>query len=293
MHNSALLWGFVDSVQAAHHTGNASRYPGSRLDIAMLMPRIERRHGGGPARLQCRPAQARNFLFRMNIKPILRGLPILLSLAALGFVVHWSGLGEMLDQGWIDREVRGKGFAGELLFVGIGALAIGVGFPRQLVSFMSGYAFGFLYGTWLALVATLLGCAGGFFYARLFARSLVAHHLGGRIARVDGFVRDNPFTMTLLIRLLPVGSNLATNLAGGVSSVPALPFLLGSGLGFVPQTAVFALVGSGVSVDPLWRIGLGTVLFVVSGVLGIYLYQSLRRNKVYDEGLEREIEDRI
>ncbi|MDD5364920.1 MAG: VTT domain-containing protein [Gallionellaceae bacterium] len=226
----------------------------------------------------------------MNFKLILRGLAVLLSLAAIGFLVQWSGLGDMLDQGWVDREIRGKGLNGELLFLGIGILATAVGFPRQIISFMGGYAFGFLQGTLLGLLATVLGCAATFIYARLFGRALVAHRLGGRIAKVDAFVRDNPFTMTLLIRLLPVGSNVATNLAAGVSSVAALPFLFGSAAGFIPQTAVFALVGSGVSVDPVWRIGLGTVLFVVSGVLGVYLYRSLRHGKVYDEELEHEME---
>ncbi|TCJ18501.1 TVP38/TMEM64 family protein [Parasulfuritortus cantonensis] len=226
----------------------------------------------------------------MNLKLILRGLAVLLSLAAIGFLVRWSGLGDMLDQGWIDREVRGQGLTGELLFIGIGTLATAVGFPRQVISFMGGYAFGFLQGTLLGTLATVLGCAAAFVYARLFGRSLVAHRLGGRIAKVDAFVRDNPFTMTLLIRLLPVGSNIATNLAAGVSSVAALPFLLGSAAGFVPQTAVFALVGSGVSVDPVLRIGLGVVLFVVSGALGVYLYRSLRHGRVYDEELEHEME---
>jgi uncharacterized membrane protein YdjX (TVP38/TMEM64 family) len=227
----------------------------------------------------------------MSIKPLLRGLPILLSLAAIGFLVQWSGLGDMLDQGWIDREVRGKGLDGELLFIGIGTLATAVGFPRQVISFMGGYAFGFLYGTLLGVLATLLGCISTFFYARLFGRALLANRLGGRIAKIDAFVRDNPFTMTLLIRLLPVGSNVATSLAAGLSSVAALPFLLGSAAGFVPQTAIFALVGSGVSVDPVWRIGLGTVLFVVSGALGVYLYRTLRHGKVYDEDLDRKLAD--
>lgn len=226
----------------------------------------------------------------MNFKTLLRGLPVLISLAVIGLIVQQTHLGDMLDQGWIDREVRGKGLSGELLFVGIGLLATAVGIPRQVISFMGGYAFGFLEGTLLGALATVLGCATTFYYARLFGRGLVAERLSGRIARIDAFVSDNPFTMTLLIRLLPVGSNVATSLAAGLASVSAMPFLLGSAVGFIPQTAVFALVGSGVSVDPVWRIGLGVVLFVVSGALGVYLYRRLRHGKVYDEDLERKLD---
>lgn len=225
----------------------------------------------------------------MNPKVILRGLVVLLSMAAIGFLINQTHLGDLLNQGWIDREVRGKGLSGEMLFLAAGTLFTAIGLPRQVIAFMGGYAFGFLAGTLWGLLAAVLGCAASFFYARLLARSFIAKRLAGKIAHVDNFVRDNPFTMTLLIRLLPVGSNVATNLAGGVSSVAAMPFLVGSAAGYLPQTAIFALVGSGVNVDPTWRIGLGVVLFVASGILGVYLFRRLRHGRHYDVELEREI----
>jgi uncharacterized membrane protein YdjX (TVP38/TMEM64 family) len=227
----------------------------------------------------------------MNWRIVLHGLGVLGSLVIIGFLVRLSGLGDILDERWIDQEVRGKGLAGELLFLGVGGLATAVGFPRQVIAFMGGYAFGFLYGTGLGLLAALLGCIAAFFYARLFGRSLLAERLSGRIRQVDSFVSGYPFSMTLLIRLLPVGSNALTNLAAGISSVASLPFLLGSAIGYIPQTAVFALVGSGINVDPAWRIGIGVLLFVVSGVLGVYLYRRLRHGRVYDSELERKLDD--
>lgn len=223
----------------------------------------------------------------MNWRAILRGLPILLTLAGIGLLVEYTQLGDMLDQRWIDNEVRGKGLQGELLFLGIGAMATAVGLPRQIVAFMAGYAFGFLQGTLLALVAAVGGCIVAFYYARLFGRSLVATRFSGRVRRLDNFIRDNPFTMTLLIRLLPAGNNLVTSLAGGVSSAAAAPFIAGSAVGYLPQTLVFALVGSGVSVDPGWRIAVGVALFIVSGALGIYLYRRLRHGRTYDETLDK------
>jgi len=226
----------------------------------------------------------------MKLRLILRGLPILLSLVVIGYLVEVSNLGDILDQRWVDARIRGQGLTGELLFLGIGALATGVGFPRQIIAFMAGYAFGFVGGTALALVATVLGCAASFYYARLLGRRLIGHRLSGRIKKMDDFIREHPFSMTLLIRLLPIGNNLATSLTGGLSSAPAGAFILGSGIGYIPQTAVFALVGSGISVDPGWRIGLGVVLFVISGMLGVYLYRRLRHGKSYDEALDRELD---
>ncbi len=222
----------------------------------------------------------------MNARLLLRGLPVLLSLAVLGMLVEHFQLFSLFGTDWLEREIRGQGWRGEASFIALAALAMTVGLPRQVVAFAAGYAFGLVQGTLIALIATVLSCIAAFYYARLFGRALIAPRLSGRIARVDAFVREHPFSMTLLIRLLPAGHNLSTNLAAGLSSVAAPPFVLGSALGYLPQTVVFALVGSGVGVDPFWHLLLGVLLFILSGALGLYLYRRLRQGRVYDEALE-------
>lgn len=212
----------------------------------------------------------------LGAKSLVKGLVMIASLAAIGFGLNALGLGQALDTHWLDDEVVGHGLHGMAVFIGIGAVLAAVGVPRQLVAFGGGYAFGLWEGTLIALVAVTAGCVLAFFYARLLGRSLVAHRFGRRIGRLDAFLRSNPFSMTLLIRFLPVGSNVVTNLAAGVSSVPALPFIGGSAAGYVPQTVIFALLGTGVQVDPALRISLSVALFVASAVLGVALYRRAR-----------------
>ena len=84
------------------------------------------------------------------------------------------------------------------------------------VAFAGGTAFGALAGTQLSIAATVLGCATSFFYARLVGRDWARRRLSGRLARVDRFLAENPFTATLTLRLLPVGNNLALNLLAGL-----------------------------------------------------------------------------
>ncbi|MBI5039875.1 MAG: TVP38/TMEM64 family protein [Gammaproteobacteria bacterium] len=225
------------------------------------------------------------------LKPriFLNGLLLIATLVGIAYLFEVTSLSSMLDKGWIDSEVRGKGMAGELLFLGMGAVATAIGAPRQAISFLAGYAFDLAWGTALGVTATVGGCVISFFYARWFGRSLVAARFPDRIQRIEDFIRDNTFSMTLLIRLLPMGSNLVTNLAAGVTRVRAVPFVLGSALGYIPQTLVFALVGSGISLDPLFRIGLGVALFLISGVLGIYLFRKFRHGRHLDAQLEHEL----
>lgn len=226
----------------------------------------------------------------MKIGALVRGLILLLSLVAFGYLLQASGIRELLDTQWIDQDIKGQGLQGELLFIAIGLIVTAIGLPRQVVGFLGGYAFGFVLGSVLTLVATVGGCIAAFYYARLLGRAPVQARYSEKVRRIDDFLHDNTFSMTLLIRMLPVGSNLITNLAAGVSSARALPFFSGSAVGYLPQTMIFALVGSGISVDPAFRIVLGTVLFVASGVLGAMLYRRHRHNHTLGRDIDVEID---
>jgi uncharacterized membrane protein YdjX (TVP38/TMEM64 family) len=211
------------------------------------------------------------------IKPYLKGLVLIVSLVAVGYGLKAAGLSDLFDTAWVDAEVKGKGLRGDLVFLAMGAAVTAVGFPRQAVAFLGGYAFGFAEGSLLATAAATMGCVIAFAYARLLGRGFVQRHFGRRIAKFDAILADRPFLTTLLIRFLPVGSNVATNLVAGVSRVPGVPFVLGSAAGYLPQTIVFVLIGSGVHIDPAFRIGLGAALFVASAAMGVYLIRHLRR----------------
>jgi uncharacterized membrane protein YdjX (TVP38/TMEM64 family) len=225
----------------------------------------------------------------MKIRTYLPGLVFLATLVAIGYVIESGMLRGLLSQDWIDREVRGKGIPGELLFIAVGGVATAVAVPRHIVSFLGGYAFGLGPGTLLALAATEFGCLLTFFYGRLVGRPLVSARLGSRVRRIEDFLAANPFSMTLLIRLLPVGNNFATSLAAGVSRVPGRPFLLGSLLGYLPQTFVFTLAGSGVEMGGGLRVALAVLFFVVSGAIGIWLYRRYRHGKTLGEDVEESL----
>lgn len=227
----------------------------------------------------------------VKVRTYLPGLVFLVTLAAVGYVVEEGLLLNFLSEDWIDREVRGKGVSGELLYLAVAGVATAIAVPRHIISFLGGYAFGVGLGTALALAATEIGCVLVFFYGRFVGRPLVSERIRARVRRIEDFLASNPFSMTLLIRLLPVGNNFATCLAAGVSRVPPRPFLLGSLVGYIPQTFVFALAGSGVELGAHLRIAVAALFFVVSGTIGIWLYRKYRHGKSLGEDVEKAIEE--
>lgn len=161
------------------------------------------------------------------------------------------------------------------------SLACAIGIPRQVVAYAAGLGFGLWQGVALALAAEVLGCAADFSWARLVARDWAARRIRGRLARLDAALARQPFTLTLVLRLLPVGSNIALNLLAGVSAVAAGPFLLASAVGYVPQTVVFTLLGTGVAVGEGTRVAVAIGLFAAATVLGLVL---MRRTRALQTG---------
>ena len=213
----------------------------------------------------------------MNSRVIFKGLALILSLALLGYLFKLTDLGHSINEDWINQHVRRHGMQGMLVFLVMGAILTAVGLPRQIIAFLGGYAFSVLLGTLLGALAALFGGILTFSYARWFGKGLLRTKLGDRARRFDAFIGQHPFAMTLLIRLLPLGNNALTNLAAGISSIRPLVFFSSTFIGYLPQSLIFALVGSGVHVAPAWKLGGAVGLFLISGALGAYLYHRHRQ----------------
>jgi uncharacterized membrane protein YdjX (TVP38/TMEM64 family) len=189
------------------------------------------------------------------------------ALPMLGAASAQSTLAGLLAQG---------GVRGPAMFLILATLLTAIGLPRQVPAFVAGYAFGPWYGTAIALVASVMACSLDFIWARALGRDFVQRRFGTALRKVDGLLAARPFIATLTLRLLPVGSNLLLNLAAGLTSVRAVPFLAGSAIGFIPQTVIFALIGQGSAPSHAHVLAIGAGMFVASAIFGILL---LRRSK--------------
>ena len=220
----------------------------------------------------------------MGGRLIVRGLLVIVVLSLASYLLE-----DLVDESWIDTYVRGHGVPGELLFLLTGWLLTSIGLSRQLVAFLGGYAFGFLPGVLLVSLAIVAGCITTFYVARYLLCNFLLRHFADRLDKISRFVRANTFSMTLLIRLLPLGNNGVVNIAAGVSGARSVPFFLGSALGYLPQTLIFALVGSGTGVDRFWQVAVAMALFVVAALLGAMLYRKNRHGLSLGSQLDREL----
>lgn len=196
-----------------------------------------------------------------------------------------------VQQGWLDfitdknlvaSYLHSHGVTGLIEITLAGALFTGVGAPRQLLAFVLGFALDGLHGTLLSTLAAALGASGCFFTARWLLRTSLAQRFGQRMRQFDQLFRQQTLLKVLMVRLLPVGSNLVTNLVAGSSEIRFAPFLVGSTLGYLPQMLVFALAGAGIGHANQYQLMLSVTLFVIASLIGAYLYHHHRSKSLAD-----------
>ncbi|MBX2823474.1 MAG: VTT domain-containing protein [Gammaproteobacteria bacterium] len=182
-------------------------------------------------------------------------------------------LDEIIDHDKVASLITRYGVTGVLAFVFVGVGFTAVGLPRQLMAFIGGYTFGFLPGVLLGTLAAIGGCLLTFSLSRYCLRGWVGERFARVVNTLNGMIRQDPFLKIVVLRLQPFGTNLATNLAAGVTDIPARVFIASSLLGYIPQMVVFALTGSGVRVQSSTQVGISIALFALSLLLAAILYR--------------------
>lgn len=206
--------------------------------------------------------------------------------AVVVVVIHYL---PNFDEDALALYVRDKGVFGVVVYIAFTAVGSALGLPRQGLSFVAGYAFGAFFGLLYATVGAALGCAMSFFITRRFGKPFLPKRFAMRMKRFDEFVSASPFTMTLTVRCMPFGNNALTNVLAGMSSIPALGFIGGSFVGYIPQNFIFSLLGSGMRVDPFWRVLASAVLFAMALGIGLFLFR--RHKAAFNEADKKEISE--
>lgn len=163
------------------------------------------------------------------------------------------------------RTTENLGWAGPAAFVLAAALLTAVGLPRLVLCSLAGALFGFAWGLLWGQLGTLLGAYATFAVARRSGRQL-AFERWPRMQRFAGLLAERGILAVLVMRQLPL-SSFYVNLFLGLTAVRHGEFLIGSGIGFLPEAVPATLIGAGVAQGELGPslqyLALAAVAFVV------------------------------
>jgi uncharacterized membrane protein YdjX (TVP38/TMEM64 family) len=131
-------------------------------------------------------------------------------------------------------------------FVLIYALAVAFSLPGGAVMTVAGgFMFGQVLGTAYAVVAATLGATALFLIARTALGDLLRARAGPAIKRMEAGFQENALSYLLVLRLIPLFPFWLVNLVPAFLGVSLRSFVIGTFLGIIPGTFVFATIGAG------------------------------------------------
>lgn len=181
----------------------------------------------------------------------MRAILVLVGVAGLVALSHAAGLADRL--GDLSRFARrhASGPLGPAGFVLGSACLVAIGVPRLAFPALGTVVFGFAGGLLWSMAGTILGSYLSFLAIRVAGRKwALARIAGTRLAPlVDR--RHSPAGV-FAIRQVPISGGIVTAYLS-ISSVSHAAFLIGSCLGFLPESIAVAAVASGLASDSIVR----------------------------------------
>ncbi|MCK7512122.1 MAG: TVP38/TMEM64 family protein [Desulfobacterales bacterium] len=120
--------------------------------------------------------------------------------------------------------------------------------PEAAVLTLAG---GAIFGAVMGTVWVNIGATAGAFLAFLLARHLlrdwVMKRFGEKLKEFDRGLTENGLSYLLFLRLVPLFPFFLVNLASGMTGLPARTYLLGTMVGILPGSFVYANAGASIA----------------------------------------------
>ena len=178
---------------------------------------------------------------------------IALALVALLLALRFSGLGEWLSFETLARHrvtlsgwVSGHPLLSAGAFVAIYTVVAALALPGAVwLTLGGGFLFGAALGTALTVAGATMGATLLFLFAQRVFGADALQKLGPKAEGLARGIQANAWSYLLVLRLVPLFPFFLVNLVPAFCGVRPAVFIVTTGLGIIPGTAVFALSGAG------------------------------------------------
>ena len=134
-----------------------------------------------------------------------------------------------------------------LTYAGVYALAIALSVPGgALLTIAGGFLFGSVVATILVVLAATLGATLVFLIAKTTLGDPLRARAGPFLKRMEAGFQEDAFNYLLVLRLIPLFPFWIVNLVPAFLGVPLRTYVLGTLIGIIPGSFVFASVGAGI-----------------------------------------------
>ncbi|HEX3030868.1 MAG TPA: TVP38/TMEM64 family protein [Bacillota bacterium] len=178
--------------------------------------------------------------------------------------------------------LQGFGIWGPIVSMSLMVLqALAAPLPAFVITFANAWIWGWVWGAIISWSGAMIGAVICFYLARWFGRPLVEHMVGKKALQMSDrfFARYGRFAV-LIARLIPVVSFDLVSYAGGLTNMTLWEFFWTTGLGQLPATIVYSILGENITSGAKYG------LWVFCGVASLLVLSFIIKKKL--EGRLRE-----
>ncbi len=180
--------------------------------------------------------------------PILVLIGGLVTFFALGFDKYVTLTALEENRQLLADWVRDTGILALVVFVAVYAVATGFSLPAAAIITISG---GFLFGPWLggglSVIGATLGASALFLAARYAFADFLRARAGPAIRKMEAGFQENALSYMLFLRLIPAFPFFIVNLVPAFLGVGFGTYVVGTFIGIIPGSLVYASLGDGFS----------------------------------------------
>jgi uncharacterized membrane protein YdjX (TVP38/TMEM64 family) len=114
-----------------------------------------------------------------------------------------------------------------------------------VLTIAGGFLFGSIWGTVLVIISATLGATILFSIAKTALSGVLRAKASAWLPRLEAGFREHALSYLLVLRLVPIFPFFIINLVPAFLGVPLSTFILGTFIGIIPGTFVYATVGAG------------------------------------------------
>jgi uncharacterized membrane protein YdjX (TVP38/TMEM64 family) len=144
------------------------------------------------------------------------------------------------------RQIRSLGPWGPVLLVLLYVVACLAFLPSSALTLAAGFMYGLFWGSVVASLGATLGATAAFLVGRFLVRGWIERHLAGHPAfqAADSAIETQGFKIVLLTRMSSLFPYDLMSYSFGLTRVPTRRYIVATWLGRLPETLLFAYLGS-------------------------------------------------
>lgn len=219
---------------------------------------------------------------KLNYKKIIT-LVIFITIVVI-VVVYFK----LYDISSVERIVESYGKLAPIIFLILCVIRPIILLPIGLFSVLGGLLFGSLKGTIYTVIGSTIGSIIAYYLARYWGREWVESLLNGKFKKIDSKFREKGFTVTFLMRVIPILPCDVVSYICGLSDIDIFKYTAGTIIGIIPGTFVYSNFGSSLHNVYSRQFILSIVFLILLSIFPIIIKKFYKKDLKEEVGIEFE-----